>query len=123
MSSTTSLLAQLFGAGGLGAVLIKGGDWLIGRARNSADAAEVNTRTAQALLAEVDKRRREDRAEYEIDLASLRRQVDELRRKDRVRDVLAERHIAWDREVADLLRDLHQTVAEPPPLFVPPAGL
>jgi hypothetical protein len=121
VSSTSALLIQLLGAGGGGAVLVKAGDYLIGRQRNSADAAEVNTRTAQALLAEVDKRRREDREEYERDLALLRGKVGALERKDRTRDILADRHSAWDREVAGLLRDLGQSVAEPPPLFVPPA--
>ena len=100
-------------------MLIKVGDWLIGRQRNSADAAEVNTRTAQSLLAEVDKRRKEDRAEYEMDLAELRRRVRELEQNAHARDVLAAQHAPWDRQVTARLEALGQHVDQPPPLYLP----
>lgn len=140
MTSTVAVLGQILGSTVLGGGLIKGGDWLIGRRKNDADAAKVTGETYQSLLTEVDKRRKEDRLEYDRDLTGLRGELDALRGRERQRDIFADRHTTWDRKMAGLhrsiqavvadllagrqvspeqLADLDRPVEDPPPLYLP----
>lgn len=156
-SSTGALLGQILGSGVLGAGLLKGLDWLFNRRKGAAEAdiseanaADVSTDVAAKMLRQVDERREMDRAERDVErradreeMRELREEIAELRRKDRERDVFADRHTQWDRRQAERLRQVRHTLADalsgreispdrlaeldeplgdPPPLYLAPAS-
>lgn len=100
------IVGWCLGGGGAGKMVYD-----IIRART--DARKVDASAAKTLVAAAN----DSANEWQKDLAEIRGEFRELRIEQRAQDRRISAHLRWDNQVAEKLRALGETIADPPPLY------